>query len=355
MAEFLQSAHKLDLNDCDIAAWYVSEKLDGSRAFWDGGLSRDIPTEQVPWSNLDKSYRKTATGLWSKYGNVIVAPDWFLNQLPPFPLDGELWAGRGNFQKLRSIVSKHKPDEEEWRDVEFPVFDSPPLESVFASRILTDHRFKKTISYEVVTAWIKTLPECRLEEYVSVPAEARFEEVVVFLRDNLESEGRIYLHRHTKLDPEEQRARKQLSKMIKQILDAGGEGAVVRDAMARWTPARSHHILKYKPTQDAEGIVRGFTSGAKTDKGSKLLGLIGALVLDYDGKRLELSGLKRDERLFATSDMSTYAELNPGCEMPRDFFGKHFRPGQRVTFTYRELTDDGIPKEARYFRHRGDE
>jgi len=29
-----------------------------------------------------------------------------------------------------------------------------------------------------------------------------------------------------------------------------------------------------------------------------------------------------------------------------------FRKGQNVTFIYRELTDDGIPKEARYHRKR---
>ena len=38
--------------------------------------------------------------------------------------------------------------------------------------------------------------------------------------------------------------------------------------------------------------------------------------------------------------------------MPTCFEGQHFRIGQTVTFVYRELTDDGIPKEARYLRKR---
>jgi len=29
-----------------------------------------------------------------------------------------------------------------------------------------------------------------------------------------------------------------------------------------------------------------------------------------------------------------------------------FKRGQQVTFKYRELSDDGIPKEARYWRPR---
>jgi hypothetical protein len=36
--------------------------------------------------------------------------------------------------------------------------------------------------------------------------------------------------------------------------------------------------------------------------------------------------------------------------MPEDFQGKHFKVGDVVTFKYRELSDDGIPKEARYWR-----
>ena len=46
----------------------------------------------------------------------------------------------------------------------------------------------------------------------------------------------------------------------------------------------------------------GFTSGRETHKGSRLLGKIGALIVDYQGKRLELSGLTDAEREFADRD-----------------------------------------------------
>ena len=39
----------------------------------------------------------------------------------------------------------------------------------------------------------------------------------------------------------------------------------------------------------------GFTSGRETNKGSRLLGKIGALITDFNGKRLELSGLTDTE------------------------------------------------------------
>jgi DNA ligase-1 len=58
----------------DPTGWWLSEKLDGVRAYWDG-----------------KQFI-------SRLGNAYLAPDWFIEGLPEFPLDGELFAGRGRFQ-----------------------------------------------------------------------------------------------------------------------------------------------------------------------------------------------------------------------------------------------------------------
>ena len=85
-----------------------------------------------------------------------------------------------------------------------------------------------------------------------------------------------------------------------------------------------------------------------------MLGLIGALILDYNGQRLELSGMTNDERTFTTEEMSRYAADFPGQDMPPNFSGKYFQVGDRVTFVYRELTDEGLPKEARLLRVRNE-
>jgi len=53
--------------------------------------------------------------------------------------------------------------------------------------------------------------------------------------------------------------------------------------------------------------------------------------------------------------MSLTAQARPGQDMPAGTQGKHFKVGQVVTFIYRELSDEGIPKEARYFRQAGSE
>ncbi|OZC36298.1 DNA ligase [Marinobacter vinifirmus] len=94
----------------NLEDYWVSEKLDGVRAYWDGEK------------------------LWSRGGHVYAAPDWFTAQFPSHPLDGELWNGRGRFAELSGVVRKAQPVDEEWRQVRFHVFDLPVPEKVFEQR-----------------------------------------------------------------------------------------------------------------------------------------------------------------------------------------------------------------------------
>lgn len=94
----------------NLESYWVSEKLDGVRAFWDG------------------------TQLWSRGGHVYKAPAWFVRQFPQQPLDGELWIGRGRFAEVSGIVRRQQPVDEEWRRVRFHVFDLPLSGVVFQQR-----------------------------------------------------------------------------------------------------------------------------------------------------------------------------------------------------------------------------
>ena len=87
----------------DPSGYWMSEKLDGVRAYWDG------------------------TRLLTRNGNVIHAPKWFLSSLPKIALDGELFAGRGAFQTTVSVVRKQQPVDSEWRTVRYEVFDAPEV------------------------------------------------------------------------------------------------------------------------------------------------------------------------------------------------------------------------------------
>jgi DNA ligase-1 len=94
----------------DPTGWWLSEKLDGVRAYWDG--------EQF----------------LSRLGNKFHAPDWFVQRFPDVPLDGELWLGRKMFQRAVSIV-RRQDKSELWKEIRYVVFDAPDLEKNFEKRL----------------------------------------------------------------------------------------------------------------------------------------------------------------------------------------------------------------------------
>ncbi len=94
----------------DLKEYWLSEKLDGVRAYWNGKQ------------------------LISKKGNIYHAPDWFIADFPSQPLDGELWISRNSFERLMSIVRDDKPGAE-WREVSYQVFDLPLQNVTFTDRI----------------------------------------------------------------------------------------------------------------------------------------------------------------------------------------------------------------------------
>jgi DNA ligase-1 len=354
LAKTLTAKHK-------IAGYYMSEKHDGGRAFWDGGLSRGLPTISVPWANVidpktglpKKKIKKFASGLWSRYGNPIMAPDWFLNTLPCCPLDGELWAGRGNFQQVMSTIRKDKPVDEQWKKIQYAIFGTPNIWAVMQDGEIKNPQFHKTIHKSEIEAWVRNRSPELLEHYRFLEGNPNFSSEMASLNEWIDmTSDTHFLIRQTRLPDVEQVAREIVEAEKRAIIETGGEGLFLRCPNSIWEPRRVNTSLKVKGELDAEGTVVGFTSGRKTEKGSKLLGLIGALVLDYDGKRLELSGLTNEEREFADALQSEAARKMPGQDMPGHFSGRHFKVGDRVTFTYRELTKDGIPKEARYLRKR---
>lgn len=113
----------------DPTGWWVSEKLDGCRAVWDGAR------------------------FLSRAGNVFVAPDWFTAGLPHAVLDGELWLGRGRFDEVSGIVrrsAKRAGWEDEWRGIRYMVFDLPTALGGFEARMAQLDRLRLPGHAEVV-------------------------------------------------------------------------------------------------------------------------------------------------------------------------------------------------------------
>ncbi len=122
--------------DIDIEAYWISEKYDGFRAYWDGEF------------------------LWSRQGNKFAAPPWFIQGFPSQPLDGELWIGRQQFQPLASTVSRAQAHEG-WRKVTFMVFDLPESPQVFSERLQQLHKLLSNNS----APYIKLVPQFRLSNH----------------------------------------------------------------------------------------------------------------------------------------------------------------------------------------------
>lgn len=370
---FLQKAHKY--TDQSIGGWYMSEKLDFHRAFWDGGVSRGVPKNQVPWANTEKDERyvdeQIATGLWTGYGNVFHAPDWWLDMMPRMPLDGELCLCDALGQPLRGVSARQECSTiikslstRNWTNIRLAIFDCPQIETVFADGVIdlpNDHRRLKGC-----LEWI----EARNFHWDYRPRVGSYFESV-YKRLNMELPYSVsrpcFVLPQVKLPEWDKIALQVLDSNSLAITKKGGEGLMVRKPTGVYTCARVHYILKVKPTQDMEGTVIGYITGRATDKGSKLRGKMGALVLQLDnGQRLELSGFTDQERVLITCDMSRdqsarlqdamlWAWDHPETECPDGIFARDFKPGTRITFTYRGLSKDGIPQEARYQRIREDE
>jgi DNA ligase-1 len=98
-------------DDINIEQYWVSEKLDGVRGYWDGKR------------------------LISKQGNPFPAPQWFTEGFPDQALDGELWIARNQFEKVSGIVRTQKGADEAWRNISFMIFDLPSSKESFTKRL----------------------------------------------------------------------------------------------------------------------------------------------------------------------------------------------------------------------------
>lgn len=344
--ELVQLAHTYNPEKHRPAGMMLSEKLDGMRALWDGGITRGLESAAVPWANTLKDHInlevKYSTGLWSRYGKPIQAPSWFLDQLPSFCCDGELYAGRGNFQKLVSTTKKLVPIDSEWENVKYMIFDVPPPAKLFGDGKINNPNFQKQM---------KDCYSWALGKGIVIPNCLDHDTSYRYLRHNVKETEHVKVHDQMVLPYSTDEARKFVEEEVERVTDLGGEGLILKNRGAIWEPRRNDNILKVKKLEDSEGIVTGYISGKETDKGSKLRGLMGAIILDFRGKRLELSGFTDAERSFGNAFNHSWAWDNPGMQLPNELVDHPLFPrGSIVTFRYRELTEDGLPKEARFWR-----
>ena len=209
-------------NQVDVTKYLVSEKLDGVRAIWDGSVLR------------------------FRSGKEINAPRWFVDGLPKRPLDGELWIARGTFDRLSGIVRKDVPDDNEWRQVRYMIFELPGAPGTFRERA----EAMREIARQANIPWL-----LEIEQFSAVNRDS-------------------------------------LKKRMKEVVMAGGEGLMLHRADAHYETGRSATLLKMKPWEDAEAVVVEHVPG----KG-KYSGMLGALrVRTSDGREFSLGTGFSDEQ-----------------------------------------------------------
>lgn len=201
-------------NQVDVTQYLVSEKLDGVRAIWDGQTLR------------------------FRSGKSIRAPGWFTDGLPRQPLDGELWMGRGSFERLSGTVRREVPDDDEWRQVRYMIFELPDAPGTFARRVA---QIREVVGQANVP-WLEAIGQSAVVD------------------------------------------RGSLQKRMAEVVKAGGEGLMLHRADALYETGRSDTLLKMKPWEDAEAVVIAHQPGKGRNAGR-----LGALrVRTADGREFSL-------------------------------------------------------------------
>ncbi|MDE1952868.1 MAG: DNA ligase [Betaproteobacteria bacterium] len=237
----------------DPTPYWVSEKLDGVRAVWDGRQLR------------------------FRSGNLVPAPAWFTTALPSQSLDGELWVARERFELVSGIVRTHPPNDRDWKQVRYMVFELPDAPGSFTERLAR----MRSIVAQAHVPWLQVVEQFRVANQTA-------------------------LLRH-----------------LDRVVQEGGEGLMLHRADAPYRTGRLDVLLKLKPWQDAEATVIGYTPGR-----GKYAGLTGALNMRMpDGKTFRLgSGLSDTLRRHPPSPGSLvtyrYQTLTP-AGIPR--FARYLR------------------------------
>lgn len=240
-------------SDLDLSAYWVSEKYDGIRAHW------------------------TGTQLLSRQGLPISAPAWFTQHWPAQALDGELWAGRGQFAAVQSTVALGAQDDAGWRALRYMVFDVPDQPGSFALR------------------------------------QAALQALVARIgQDGVQAVPQWQVPRHD-----------ALMRQLRTLSQAGAEGLMLRRADAPYRAGRSDDLIKLKLWDDAEAVVVGHLPGR-----GKYQGLTGALLVELpSGQRVKIgSGLRDAERAHPPPVGSTITYRHNGHHpsgLPR--FARYWR------------------------------
>jgi DNA ligase-1 len=313
-------AHTYNPDKHNVDGYWWSIKKDGVRGCWDGNK------------------------MLSRNGNEFTIPAFIKEQLEKIniPVEGEIWFGIDTFDIASGAARRNFNDDEIWKNMKFIIFDTPDEKNIFEERI---NNIKKAIKKA------GHLPNIELIEY------KKFDKTLT-----------------------------TIDKLLKEVEDLGEEGLILRKPASLYVFKRSHDMLKVKSWIYKECEVVGYIEGT-----GRLEGLVGSLEvkcgdLDEGGEGFVSfkigSGLNDDQRFSGSPDDSwkkktTQKFINDARKNIRKNVSvddklvkllankiRHSKGqekintihqlnellpcvpiiGSIVTFRYKELTKNGVPK-----------
>jgi len=277
--------------------WWASEKWDGIRALWDG--------EKIISRGSERGKPKV-------YSYV---PEWFIKTLPPgIAIDGEIWIGRGLFQqtsKLSNVKIGGKYSKYELENIWTGTSKNLPV--IFKAFDLPT----KKLPFEQRMAMLKTIVDDRFkcwEQKITYTNKKYFP---------------IHFTEQIKILSLE-----HLVGLYDTLTASGAEGIILRAPGSPYEPKRSKYMLKYKIKEDAECIVRGYNPGKE-----RLVGSLGSLECEILHEGLPSGIFTHIGTGF--NDLQRKEHNDPNS--------KEYIPiGSIVSFSYMEMTKDGIPRHPVY-------
>ena len=198
----------------DLQDYWVSEKYDGVRGYWDGSALR------------------------TRGGETVNAPAWFTAGWPNTALDGELWAGRGQFAQAQSTTRQGNAGDAAWQQIRFMVFDLPAHPGSFDERLPV---LQATVA-RIGQPWVQAVAQQRIANDAALQA------------------------------------------LLARTVRAGGEGLMLHRGASLYRAGRSDDLIKVKTHDDAEARVVAHLPG----KG-KHADRLGALLVEMpSGQRFKL-------------------------------------------------------------------
>tara|TARA_B100000900_G_scaffold416030_1_gene448593 strand:+ start:70 stop:2262 length:2193 start_codon:yes stop_codon:yes gene_type:complete len=320
--------------------WKASEKFDGYRALFRYLVLGGVVTPKF----------------YSRQGNEFTPPQWFLDAMPSYKilgdkiLDGELWAGKENFQMM-GVVRKKVPQQKKKPVMRTKTKDAKKT-AAYEKKVQKwekDHQ-------EKMDAWAKEWNKIEYHVYDIVNGEGHFSQRLKELESITDKHSKDWSKKAAKIDfPEtvDKRCRvvlteqhtitslEQMKQLYEGLLKQGAEGIMLKHPESPYEGKRSSYMQKYKPAFDREAMIIDYKLGD-----GKYTGLLGSFVCQ--------PLINHDTYMSVDPDPSKIFTLSGMDDEIRNNYQKTHPVGTIITFECSGFTDKGIPRHPRYLRIRDD-